>query len=202
MEHQVQNKILKVICIILSAALIALSVALVTVLKTSPAKQSKYGDTDLPSTSEAETDKKTDMSDETDKTESAETDTIQTYEPDQEQFAIETPYCSIGYPIAYKNYLKQVDTIEDDTYTKTFFCCIKGMEIELFSIYFNRGDTGTRLGSVVYRDSSVSFSVESVEFTPDYTWTEEEKLIYMSMAEAINDVIYSVSVTEGFVSEK
>ena len=104
-----------------------------------------------------------------------------------------TPYCTVKYPSKWKGSVKYVEKEENGVYTGTFYCLMKDQEIAMFDIYFGAPETGTYIGSVVKDGKTVAFNVKSSDFQPDPSWSEDERMLYLAMANGINDVIESVT---------
>lgn len=104
---------------------------------------------------------------------------------------IKTPYCTLHYPVRWKDYLVTEQTENEDTgvYSVAFYGKVEGSEkCLLFTIAFG-GDEGDQLGAIV-RDSGEFVTVNLLMADPDLTgWPEENIQILYSMQEAVNELI-------------
>lgn len=105
--------------------------------------------------------------------------------------SIKTPYCTLRYPVRWKDYLvtEQTENQETGVYSVAFYCQVESKEkCLLFTVLFG-GDEGDQLGAIV-QDGGEFVTVNLLVAKPDLTgWPEEDTQILYSMQEAINDLI-------------
>lgn len=106
-------------------------------------------------------------------------------------FSINTPYCTLRYPVIWKEYLVTEQTEnEEDGICKVMFYGQTGDQEKclLFTILFG-GDEGDQLGVIIGDDGqfiTVNIMTEAMDLTG---WAEEDSQILYSMQEAVNELI-------------
>jgi len=119
--------------------------------------------------------------------------------PEEEIIEFENPYCTLKYPAIWKSNLKYEESTEDGFFKGTFYFHSSNHEVEMFSIYFGNPELGTVLGYITKDEEKIPFSVDVKEYECDETWTEDEKELLNSMTDGVNEVIVSVTSSEGFI---
>ena len=114
-------------------------------------------------------------------------------------FGIETPYCTIQYPMKWKQYLNYTDSEENGVFKQTYYCVLNDKNFEMFSIYFGETEGTTEIGKIMHDGEVIPFSVSSTSAITDSEFTEEEKEIILSMDFAINTIIESVIASENYI---
>lgn len=116
-----------------------------------------------------------------------------------EMITIETPYCNLEYPSQTADLLKCVDKEENGTYSKVFYGCVDGQEIELFEISFGVKENAVLIGYIMHDGTKCPVFVRSAEIDSNFD-TDSQNTIYM-MQEGINDVIQSITSNENYLAE-
>lgn len=104
--------------------------------------------------------------------------------------SIQTPYCTLRYPVRWKDYLvtEQRSNEETGVYSVHFYGEIAGEKYLLFSILFG-GDEGEQLGVVPENDKGyITVNVLLAELKMD-GWRDEDVQLLCAMQEAVNDLI-------------
>ena len=126
-------------------------------------------------------------------------ESIRPLDSDSSLFEIVTEYCTIEYPNEWEDYLVYSEEKNDEEYTYQFNCELNGNTYELFEIYFNSPDKGQLLGYISDGDSKASISAKLSSFDPDDSWSEEDKNLYYSMKEGLNEIIKSIEENDKYV---
>lgn len=105
--------------------------------------------------------------------------------------SVKTPYCTLRFPVRWKDYLvtEQTENEETGVYSVLFYGKVADKEkCLLFSILFG-GDEGDQLG-VIVTDSGeyITVNVLVEELNLD-GWNEEDTQIICTMQEAVNELI-------------
>ncbi len=116
-----------------------------------------------------------------------------------EDFAIETPYCTLYYPVQWQEQVR-IEAVEGDAYTVQFYAQMEGKEEQhLFDVYFGSAE-GSKIGDIKVADGTTySVSIASYESEME-GWTEEEKTTIWVMQEAVNHLISKLEANESFDS--
>lgn len=106
-------------------------------------------------------------------------------------YSIRTPYCTLQYPVVWKDYLvtEQMEADADGVYRVRFYGKVAAHEqCLLFTLLFG-GDEGNQLGAIMGDDDqfvTVNIQMEELELSG---WAEEDAQILYSMQEAVNELI-------------
>lgn len=116
---------------------------------------------------------------------------LSTEEPDSnyvEYMAIETPYCTLSYPAAWRDYL-QTEHTKTDIYQVDFYGQLEEQDpVLLFAILLG-GDSGEQIGAIKDSDGAyVTVNIVMTDMDLD-GFSEEEEAILYQMQEAINQLI-------------
>lgn len=106
-------------------------------------------------------------------------------------YSIRTPYCTLQYPVAWKDYLvtEQMEADTDGVYRVAFYGKVASHEqCLLFTLLFG-GDEGNQLGAIMGDDDrfvTVNIQMEELDLSG---WPEEDAQILYSMQESVNELI-------------
>jgi len=122
------------------------------------------------------------------------------YSEDTKALTIKTSYCELNYPATWEEILHTETISEEGNEVVQFWAELKGKErVHLFDVIF--GDDGYEVGTLETKEGDiVTINVLSHDFTPDDTWTEEEKDSIYVMLEDINFLLMKLEEVEGFQS--
>ena len=126
-------------------------------------------------------------------------DIISEDEWDYGDIEITTPYVTLRYSEKWLNYLKTEKNFKEES-NVTFFACIDGKNIELFTVHFNE-DGAMPIGVLNLESNSVYIAFSYADLKLDDTWTQNEKDIVNAMQEQINYIINRLKEEKNFVPE-
>lgn len=117
-----------------------------------------------------------------------------------EDFAIETPYCTLYYPVQWQEQVR-IEAVEGEAYVVQFYGQVEGKEEQhLFDVLFGSAE-GTLIGDLKTADgANVSISIVSYAFEFGEEWTEDERISILTMQEDINHVLGKLEMNESFDS--
>ena len=115
---------------------------------------------------------------------------------------VKTKYCTMKYPSEWKEYITVTKSEENGVLSEKFTCDVANQTIDMFTVHFGTTDSGDVMGSFFEDGKQIPVSIEYGNFEENDTFTDEEIDTVYAILECINDVIDSISKSEGFSNIK
>lgn len=111
---------------------------------------------------------------------------------------VETPYCNLKYPEKWKDQMTVSESTEEGIFKKTFYAVIDGLNYELYTVYFGGSEKGDFYGYIPYKGQNISVYIECHSLPEENSLQGDERILFYSMMEGVNEVAKSIAATEGY----
>ena len=118
------------------------------------------------------------------------------YTTDEKLFEIETPYCSLYYPITWKDQIV-IEFENEEVYAVKFLAKTDTISINLFDLYFG-GNEGTTIGVLTTEDGQLNINMVSYELQLE-GYSEDMKIDICGMNEDVNVIVSKLIELYDFV---
>lgn len=108
--------------------------------------------------------------------------------------SVETPYCELKYSEQWKDQMTVEELFENDIRSYVFYAIIGDERYELYTVHFGNSKCGDLFGYL----EDIPVYIECHTITESDSLTESELSRYYTMMEGINDIVQSISNTQGY----
>ncbi len=123
--------------------------------------------------------------------------TLEFFKTDEEIYSIETPYCTLKYPVELKDKVNVDKRESNGSYVVEFSADIEGNVFSLYTIIFGKATDGDLIGHIKTSGGEIAVNLVSEYDASIESASAEANELYGEMCESVNTIISNLVYESG-----